>query len=98
MQIQLLERDGVEVCRDCAAERKPITPCDGAFGTAKEYRGDAVEEAGRKDLLDVKAQKCGAFQGTRRFRVASRLFPLPPLTWMTIRWLSTSEIFRWVNS
>jgi len=23
MQIQLLERDGVEVCRDCAAEHKP---------------------------------------------------------------------------
>jgi len=77
MQIQLLERDGVEVCRDCAAERKPITPCDGALGTAKEYSGDAAEEAGRKDLLDDKAQKCGAYQGTRRFRVAGSLFTPP---------------------
>jgi hypothetical protein len=77
MQIQLLERDGVEVCRDCAAERKPITPCDRGLGTAKEYRGDGVEEVGRKDLLDRKAQRCGAYQGGRGFRVARSLFTPP---------------------
>jgi hypothetical protein len=62
---------GVECCGDCAVEHGRRQQ---GLTSAKEYRVDSAEEAGRRDLLCGKMRRYGARRNARRFRVRESRF------------------------
>ena len=63
---------------DCAAARHTRPHARISWLPRKSASKSVVEEAGKRDLFDGKAQKSGACGSTRRFRVGeSRFMPQP---------------------